>query len=90
MIGVPPICQSAAGNGGESNGDGGIRRCGGDASGAGASYAGVRKSSANAFHKRCPNQLSSARAFRTAVYKKIAQAHREPARHARPTLLIFN
>jgi hypothetical protein len=90
MIGVPPICQSPLGNGGESNGADGIRRCGGDASGAGASYAGVRKSSANAFHKRCPSQLSSARTFRIAAYKKIAQAHREPARHARPTLLIFN
>src|SRR5436190_5426674 len=26
MIGVPPICQSPDGNGGESNGDGGMRR----------------------------------------------------------------
>ena len=27
IIGVPPICQSADGNGGESNGANGIRRC---------------------------------------------------------------
>jgi hypothetical protein len=90
MIGVPPICQSPDGNGGESNGVDGIRRGGGEASGAGVSYAGVCRSSANAFHKRPPNQLSSARAFRMAAYKKIAQAHREPERQARPTLLIFN
>src|SRR6187551_3787225 len=56
MIGVPPICQSADGNGGESNGAGGIRRCCGDALGAGASYAGERKSSENASNDRFPNQ----------------------------------
>ena len=37
MMGVPPICQSPLGNGGESNGAGGIRRCGGDAFGPGGS-----------------------------------------------------
>jgi hypothetical protein len=56
MIGVPPICQSADGNGGESNGAGGIRRCCGDALGAGTSYAGERKSSANVANNRVPNQ----------------------------------
>jgi len=56
MIGVPPICQSADGKGGESNGAGGMRRCCGDALGAGASYAGERKSFANASNSRLPNQ----------------------------------
>jgi hypothetical protein len=36
MIGVPPICQSLAGNGGESNGAGGMRRFDGKVSRAGA------------------------------------------------------
>jgi hypothetical protein len=56
MIGVPPICQSADGKGGESNGVGGMRRCCGDALGAGASYAGERKSSATASNNRFPHQ----------------------------------
>jgi len=56
MMGVPPICQSADGNGGESNGAGGMRRGGGVASGAGVSYAGEFKSFANASNKRWPNQ----------------------------------
>ena len=64
MIGVPPICQSPDGNGGESNGAGGMRR-GGEAFCAGASYAGECKSFANASNNRCPNQfvLSAALAF---------------------------
>jgi hypothetical protein len=36
MMGAPPICQSPAGNGGESNGAGGMRRFDGKISGAGA------------------------------------------------------
>ena len=63
MIGVPPICQSADGNGGESNGAGGMRRCGGEEFGAGASYAGDLKSLANASNKRFPNQSVSSAAM---------------------------
>ena len=55
MIGVPPICQSADGNGGESNGAGGMRRCGGEPFGGCAWYAGDCKSFANASNNLCPN-----------------------------------
>ena len=86
MMGVPPICQSPLGNGGESKGAGGMRRGGGEAPGAGAVQAGVCESCANALSNRCPNQLSSVCALAVVINTKIAQAHREPPRHARPTL----
>ena len=35
MMGVPPICQSPLGNGGESKGADGIRRGGGETFGSG-------------------------------------------------------
>jgi len=65
MIGVPPICQSAAGNGGESNGALGMRRWAGREFGVGAWYAGDCRSFANASNNRSPNQsgLSSAPAL---------------------------
>jgi len=68
MIGVPPICQSPLGNGGQSNGAGGMRR-GCDAFGAGASYAGDCKSFVNASNNRCPNQsvFSAAVAFEITI-----------------------
>lgn len=68
MIGVPPICQSAAGNGGESNGAGGIRRRSGEGYKAGGWYAGDAKSFANASINFGPNQsgLSPASAFEIA------------------------
>ena len=73
MIGVPPICQSPLGNGGESNGAGGMRRCGGDASDAGGSYAGDAKSFANASIKRCPNQSELSAAFAVVITNAIRQ-----------------
>jgi hypothetical protein len=53
------------GNGGESNGAGGMRRFGGEAFGAGASNADDCKSCTKASNNRCLNQsgLSAAPAF---------------------------
>src|SRR5260370_12243204 len=55
MIELPPICQSPAGNGGESNGAGGIRRGGGVAPGSGGVEAGVPNCSRNASSRRFKN-----------------------------------
>jgi len=63
MIGVPPICQSADGNGGESNGAGGMRRCTGRAFESGASQAGDCKFFASASNNRRPNQPGSSAAL---------------------------
>src|SRR4029077_14255247 len=54
MTGLPPICQSPAGKGGESNGAGGMRR-GFGALGSGGVYAGVPNCSRNASPRRCTN-----------------------------------
>ena len=60
MIGVPPICQSPDGNGGESNGAGGIRRGSGEESGAGVSYAGLSRSWTKAVRSRPANDSAEA------------------------------
>jgi len=54
-MGLPPICQSPLGNGGESNGAGGMRRGVGVESGAGGMYAGVPNCSRNASSRRFKN-----------------------------------
>src|SRR4051812_45891420 len=79
MIGVPPICQSADGNGGESNGAGARRRCCGEAFDAGAWYAGDFKSLANASNNHLPNQ--------SVFSATIAVGIKTPAKT--PTLIKF-
>src|SRR4030095_9925243 len=73
MIGVPPICQSLDGNGGESNGAAGIRLCGGEASGGGALVGGGFRSFATVSNKRCPNQpaFSAALSFEITIPSTI-------------------
>ena len=87
MIGVPPICQSADGNGGESKGVGGIRRLEGvDESD--WVYAGALRSSANADKRFAENAAPSPRA----VAAKLPGHHIQMQHviNAAPLTFLFN